>query len=514
VLTLAAGTALLAGVGLAVGYLAPPGAPRAPVAPAPADETARRTEDGRRSNEEDRAARERQEKRLAFERLVRQGDAALARGDFAAAEEAYRQALDLFPEDARAGAALADTRRSAREAAAAERARKAEEARAAEVRRLVGQAEQDTKNAQHARAVRALEEASRLAPDDAAVGRALAEARAALARHEAHQQRLAAYGRRVTAGKAALAAGRFPDALREFLEAQRILPDEPGAAALRRQAEEALAAAEDLDRRRAAQREVVRQAGEVLRQRHYDEALAMLAEAEQLVPDDPATRKAIRAARAARAEARLQYGSLVNQADEAMRAGRFEEAQRYYAAAETTLPGGAEARAGKQAAREALDSDRAARAAYGRLMAQGAEALGAGKAAEATRAFREALRLAPDDPAALSGLRDAQAAQRAGAGETRDPGEALRAGEEALRQRRYPEAARAFGDALRAAPDSAAARDGLRRARYAQAMAEGQRALRARRYRDAAAAFEGALKAIPGDPAAAAFLEQARGFLR
>jgi tetratricopeptide (TPR) repeat protein len=327
----------------------------------------------------------------------------------------------------------ADRRRLRRDQAAARR-RQEEEAGAAEARRL---REQD---------------------------------RQARRQEEARARSQTEYARHMEAGKVALGAGNYTDAVREALAAQREVPEDPEAVLLQRQAEEGLAAEEDLDRRRAAHGRLVEQARDALALHHYDEAVQALTAALELLPDDRPTQKALRTARTARVEARLQYGNQMNQADAALRQGRFEDAHRLYTDASRTLPGDAAALRGRQLAEEAM------------------------RAAPGDREGTPVPRETAADPAAHD--------------------RAVRAGREAMRHRQYAEAARAFGSALRAWPDSGEARDGLRRARYGLAVAEGQRALRQRRIGDAIAAFEDALKEFPSDPAASAFLAQARALRR
>ncbi len=250
---------------------------------------------------------------------------------------------------------------------------------------------------------------------------------------------------------------------------------------------------------------------DALARQHYDEAVQALTAALDLLPDDRPTQKALKRARTARVDARLEYGNRINRARTALRGGHFEAAQRLYAEAAHILPGDAEAQRGQNVAEDALQQSQTA---FRRFMSEAGEAMAEGDYSQAVRAFREALRLTPDDPAASQGYREAVAALREAPTDPRDYERALQAGREALRQHHYAAATRAFRAALRADPDSTQAQDSLRRARYSQAVAEGQRALRGRRTTDAIAAFEEALQVIPGDPAASAFLEQARALRR
>jgi tetratricopeptide (TPR) repeat protein len=469
--------------------------------------------------EEERAALALEKRRLEFERLMARGEAALGKQRPAEAREAYQAALRLFPEDGRALAGLAEAKAAilAAEKAAA-RDKEEREKRQAEVLRLREAAREALAQKKYAEAVRALEGARLLAPGDEAVTAALTEAQGALEKDTAEKKKLAEYQKHMDAGKAALEAQHFEEAVKEYKTAGEVIPGDGDAFIGQKVAEGQLAAVKDYEKRVAAHKDLMERGQAALKARRNAEAVTLLRQAQKLFPNDKPTLKALKAARLALAEGRQQYGNLMEQADEAMQAQRFEEAYRLYTKALEVVPNDPAAQRGQQAAADVIQNLRAGRAAYVRFMLQGQEAMQTLRFLDAVRCFREALRLLPGDPSALRGLRDAEV--MAGPAALVPPPmpatppvsvtAILKAGNAALAQRKYADAVRAFTDVLQVAPDNAAAKEGLHKAKYGQAMADGQAALLAGRAQDAIKHFEAALKEKPDDEAATAALRQAR----
>jgi tetratricopeptide (TPR) repeat protein len=394
----------------------------------------------------------------------------------------------------------------------ATRDRQEKEKRQSEVQRLLTQAKEAMEKKQYAQAVRALEEAHQLAPDDEAIKKALDEAKAALEKDTAEQKRLSDYKKHIEAAQAALEAQRFTDAVREALAAQQAVPNDGDAVLIQKAAENRLAALQDYEKRVAAHKDLVERAAAAATAKRYADAIALYRSAQRLFPDDKNTLKGLRAARHALAKGREEYGQLMEQADAALAANRLEEANRLYKRAAEVLPGDPAAVRGQEATAGALGNLRDRRDAYSRFMTQGVDALRAQRFLRAARAFREALRVMPLDPDAVLGLRDAEAGLVRGGGLQ---GEFLRAMQTAaafLGQRppQYADAIKAYTDALKILPDNPDALEGLHKAKYGQAMSNGQQALRDRHIQDAINAFEQALKEVPGDLNATAALRQAR----
>jgi tetratricopeptide (TPR) repeat protein len=465
--------------------------------------------------DEQRGEIQKQLRQVQFDQRMAQGDAALSAKKYPEAIQAYRKALELLPDDPKAKAALTDAKTS-REAAEAVAARDKDERekRTGEVQRLMKEGREAVGKKEYAAAVRAFEGARLLAPADTEISKALSEAQTALDADTAEKKKLDEYRKHMAAGKAALDAQQFADAVREYAAAQELFPGDPDSAQGQKSAENSMAAIKDLEKRKSAYRDLLDRGNAALKDRKYDEAVASLAAAQKIFPDDKATDKALKAARAARNEARQQYTGLVEQADAALQLRRFEEAHRLYSQAIEVLPGGTAAQRGMEVAANALNDLRAGRAGYARFITQAGEAMRLRQFAEAARLYREALRIAPGDPIALQGLRAAQAELGGPLNAAVNADAALQAGTQALKMRQYGDAIKAFEDALKLAPGNPDAVAGLRKARCGKAKADGQKALIAGRIQDAIDAFQAALKEVPDDPAATAGLNQARALKR
>jgi tetratricopeptide (TPR) repeat protein len=492
------------------------------VAPANAatDEDRARLEDmklelqqGLKKLAEDRTQLDQERRRLEFERLVGRAEAASARKDYDEAQTAYRQALKLFPEDARALEGLADVKATLMATQkTAERDREAKQKRQTELQRLLAQAKEAMAKKQYAQAVRGLEEARQLAPDDEAIKKALDEAKAALEKDTAEQKRLSEYKTHIESAQTALEAQRFTDAVREAVAAQQAIPNDGDAILIQKAAENRLAALQDHDKKVSAHKDLSQRAAAAMTAKRYADAVSLYLSAKRLFPDDKNTLHGLRAARLALAKGRQEYGQLMEQADAALAVNRLGEAHRLYKQAAEVLPGDPAAVRGMEATAGVLGDIAATRAAYSRSMTQGIDALRAQRFLAAARAFRDALRMMPGDPDAVQGLRDAEAGLVRGGGLQGDFVRAMQAGEAFLAQRppQFADAIKSFTEALKILPENPDAQAALHKAKYAQAMSNGQQALRDRNIQEAIDAFEQALKEVPGDVNATAALRQAR----
>jgi tetratricopeptide (TPR) repeat protein len=461
-------------------------------------------EDERRKWEEER---DREKRKLELDRLLIEGQAALAKKDYSAAEKAFSAALKLSPNDGEAVAGLLSARTGLD---GADRAREGEAKRKAEVKALLEQGRKALADKRYASAVRAFEAARALAPADPDVLEGLGKARDASDADAAEKKKLADYRKHLDAGKAALEAERFTEAIREFLAAQAVLPGDEEAVNGQREAEKRIAALKDREKREAAFTALLDRARKALGDHRFAEAIGDLEAALRLFPDDREAQRALRDARQALKQAKSDYNKLVAQAETAARLGRLEEAQRLYAEAAKLLPDEPAAARGLREVERLVENARTAQAAYQRYMEQALLAMEALRYADAVAAYNEALRLVPGDIDAAEGLRRARRRMER---ETRGRAEfdrAMRAATNALARRQFTEAERFFNDALRVLPDDPRATRGLRDARYGRFMLEGQRALAARRKQEAIDAFQSALEEKPGDPVAQDGLRRAR----
>jgi tetratricopeptide (TPR) repeat protein len=136
-------------------------------------------------------------------------------------------------------------------------------------------------------------------------------------------------------------------------------------------------------------------------------------------------------------------------------------------------------------------------------MTLGQQAMAAKRYPDAVKAYTEALRLMPGDGAATRALADAKAADKPPPPPPPDYNKSMQSGQAFERQKMWDAAAAAFRDALKAKPGDAKASFGLD-------VAEGQKALDAKRWMDAQKSFESALKLFPNDADAKALLKRAK----
>jgi tetratricopeptide (TPR) repeat protein len=448
--------------------------------------------------------------RTQFAGLLSQAHEEMAKKHYDEAEKIYAEAFKLFPGDPEVMRGLVDARSGA---ASAGKGGEDKEKRKAEFDRLVEQGKEALAGKRPAEAVRAFEAALLLMPGEAASAVAatgLADARAALAKDEGEKQKLADYQTHMDAGRAALAGQRYTDAVREFVAAQRAIPGDAAAIKGQRQAEDGLNDVQDREKRQAAFNAHLERARTALRDRRFDEAAAAADLALRLVPNDPSALQVQREARQARADARVEYDAIITRADAAMRLQSYDEAARLYREALRMFPGDAAAARGARLAEQAAVNLIEGQVAYVRLMDAGALAMRTRRYADAVTAYTEALRLVPNDTAAAKGLREAQERLDREVKREKDLDAHLRAGNDALKARRFADAIKEFNEALRLDRDNGQALTGLSKARYEQAVADGRAALAARKFDDAIQRFEDALKEVPNDPTATAGLQQAK----
>jgi tetratricopeptide (TPR) repeat protein len=463
-----------------------------------------------------KAASDQEKQRPEYVRLMIEGGIAAKSRRFDDAVHAYEAALKLFPDDADAQRGLSEARVGL---AALAKDKSDEDRRRAGFTRFMEEGKAAMSAKQYAAAVRAFQQALHLLPDDETAGSSLNEAQTALAADEAQKQKLADYQTHMNAGQAAAVAGRYADALREYLAALRLMPNDAAALEGQRLAERRLAAIQDENQRKADFSRLLDQAGAALRNQRYQDAIDSYNAALKIFRDDPAAKRGLAEAQQALNNWNVEVARQITLGTAAMRSGRFVDAVLAFREALRLAPTSAVAARGLQDAQAALATTQANQGNYLQFMSQGAAALRALRFADAIQAYTGALQLLPNDPDALQGLANA----RAGIAQVPNPGlvlpdavdfqRELRCGLDDLNRQRFREAIRHFKRALQLQPDSPQAARGLRQARYGDAMADGRAALQARRYADAVRSFEEALVQMPGDPAATANLRQARALL-
>jgi tetratricopeptide (TPR) repeat protein len=361
-----------------------------------------------------------------------------------------------------------------------------------------------------AAAVRAFTMAKQLAPDNADVSKALEGALAAADADAGEKRKLADYQTHLDAGRAALTAGRFAEAVREFQAALKLLPDDATAAINLQTAQNRLAAGAEMAKRQEDFADLMQRARAALDARRPDQAMPPLKEAVKLFPDDKNAKKLLRAATLDAATVEAEYTRLMALGDSAMTGHRFEEANRLFTQAGEVLPGDRAAADKARAAADAATDRQAALVAYQRFMTQAAIDMENQRFGSAIRNFQEALRIVPNDANALQGLTDARSALAAAERRRVQLDALMVKGAAALQQSQYTEAVQFYNDALKMATGDPRILRGLTQARYGRAMLAGRQALATNRKEDAVRYFEEALQLAPGDPAASALLAQAR----
>ncbi len=514
VVALFAGVFVLGGMIAAAMYLSQP-QPVPRVVPqkkeSRASEEDQRLTEERRQLDEERRQLDEDNTRLAFARCMREGEEALTKKQYAAAEKAYTEALKLYPDDADAknGLTAAKTSALAAEAVAAH-ARQEQQKRDAEIARLLEQGRAAMVKKEFAIAVRAFTMAKQLAPDNAEASKALEGALAASDAAVDEKRKLAAYQTHLDAGRAALTAGRFEEAVREFQAALKILPDDATAAINLQTAQNRLAAGAELAKRQEAFADLMQRARAALDARRPDQAVPPLKEAVKLFPDDKSAKKMLRIAMLDAASVEAEYTRLMALGDSAMTGHRFEEANRLFTQAGEVLPGDRAAADKARAAADAITDRQAALVAYQRFMTQAAIDMENQRFVSAVRGFQEALRIVPNDANALQGLADAHSALAAAERRRARLDALMLRGGTPLQQSQFAELIQYYNDALQMASGDPRMLRGLAQARYGRAMLAGRQALATNRNADAIRYFEEALQLAPGDPAASALLAQAQ----
>jgi tetratricopeptide (TPR) repeat protein len=476
-----------------------------------AEEEKRKLEEDRQRFEDEKNRYEEQKQRAEYERLMKQGAAALAEHKFEEADKVYGAALKLYPTDVAAaqgqGAARAGLQGLAKE-------KQTEEERRTELERLLEQGKEALASKRYAAAVLAFEAALRLRSADATAGKGLEEARKALAADQEEKKKLAAYQKHLDRGQAAMVAGLYADAVIEFAAAQRLLPNDGAAVQGQRAAEKRLAEVQDQDKRRTDFTRLMDQGNAAMRGQRYEEGVQAFREASLLFPSDRSAPQALREAERVRNEARKAFAQMMERGETAMRFGRYEEAARQFAEATKLMPNDEKAARARRQAEKMVNDLAAAQQAYFRFMTQGQMAMRNFRYAEAVQAFGEALRLLPNDLDAARLLREAKLAFDEDVKRRAEFDRQMQLGAAAMKQRQYTEATKAFQEALRLVPDDPRVVASIRQARYSLAMAVGHEALKGQRYAEAMKAFEDALKEVPDDPAAKTAWLQAKALNR
>jgi hypothetical protein len=220
---------------------------------------------------------------------------------------------------------------------------------------------------------------------------------------------------------------------------------------------------------------------------------------------------ALAAAQAAqRLKATAETAAIIRKAQEAM---ALAEAARTGTAAKVE----AERKlAAERLKREAADREaKRKQDAYGRALKQGQQAISEKRYAQAIAYYQAALKEYRTD-AALNGLKQAQDLHQRSINSPKPPSAAMiyaaqmQAGAALEKQGKYAEAITAYLSAQKAMPQDAKAAAAIRNAQFFSFVATGKTHHAARRYPDAVKAYQEALKIQPGNTAVKALLDRAK----
>ena len=480
-----------------------------------ADEQDRRAEDERRVEQEKKkladavAQLDEQKRKLEHARILAKAEAAMNKGDIAEAEKLYKQALDVLPNDADTVKGLVSVQSAL---LAKKKTEDADKKRRDEVETLLADGRAALKGKKYANAVRALESARAIDPTDKAVREALDEALTAVENDKAEKGRLTDFQARLDAGKLAMKAERFPDAVKEFQAAVRLMPDDLDAAALLKQAENKLINLADKEKRQQAFDKLVEQARAAQRATRFNEAIQTADAALRLIANDREAERIARTSRTALKKAKVENAERISQADAAAKLGKIDDARGLL---QDALKAWAEDTQAEKALRNLdrlVNNAQNNQVAFQRALTQAQAAMQALDYAAAVAAYQSALRWNPNDPDTVRLLAEAQRFLKREAARQVDYDLFMKRARAALDRAAYADAVTALERALKAAPTPDAVvlvKTELIKARYGKAMADGRLAMQQGRRADAVAAFTEALNQKPGDFAATQLKRQA-----
>src|SRR5262249_26311740 len=232
------------------------------------------------------------------------------------------------------------------------------------------------------------------------------------------------------------------------------------------------------------------------------EAVRNFAEALRLMPGDAEARKRLREAEKARdvdVVKRKEFDEHVAKGDLAVKNRRWGDAVTEYQAALTLYP---EERPVRAALREAK---------YQKNMEEGRTNFSQRKYADALKNFEIALQEKPGDQEATRWLQmTKQNTDTQDDAKKKGFDQLMNKAEQAVKQKKWTEAVKAYQDALALFPNNQKAKDGLKDARYNREMEDGKDNYNKKKYREAEKNFEKALEEKPNDAEAKRWLQMAK----
>jgi tetratricopeptide (TPR) repeat protein len=446
-------------------------------------------------------------RKVEFGRLLTVADAALEKKHYPEAEKLYTEALKLVPGDSQALAGLVRAKTGAE---LATQAGEDKEKRQTEYKRLMTLGKDKMLTKEYAAAVNAFKAALELMPADSTAIQARLDAETALAKDQTEKDKLEKYKKFMEAGRLAMLAQRYPDAVREYVAALQQIPGDPAALKGQRDAERQVNALANGDKQKQFIQDELGKGRAALEGKRYREAIRILEDLLNTAPEEAEATRLLQTARQSYARLRDDFNRVLLRGNVALQARRYEEAITHYQEAVRILPDEETGTKALQQAQKALQDYQVSQVAYDRFMREGTQAMINKQYLTALNAFNEALRIAPADANANAGMLDARKALNRELDRKKDYDRLTKVIKNAMLQQNWPTAIQAINDALRLNPDDLDLPVLLIKARYNKAMADGQSAYGMMRYSDAVRFFQDALSLKPGDPAANALLAQAR----
>jgi tetratricopeptide (TPR) repeat protein len=409
--------------------------------------------------------------------LVATARKALDAKDYPGAEKALAEAGKLAPDDKDVVKANQDLVAARKAAAASDKELKQ---RKDDYNLAMGAGKDAMQKKNYQAAVNSYKEALRLMPGDKdaadllkAAEKGLADAKTAA---DAEKKKQADFDAALRSGSAALAAKKYDDAIRAYTEALKLKPGDKDATAGLNNAKQAQDADKKKQKTAADYDNAIRAGKAALAAKKYDDAIKAFTEAGQLQPGDRDAAALLKDAQNAKAagdaeakrkadEAKKQdeFARLMAAGQAAAGAKKYDDAIKAYTDALKLMPGDREATKGLNDAKQAADAAKAPpkpdpsktdpKAEYAKQMQAGAAADKAGKYADAMAAYREALKQVPNDAKATQALKNAEFNSH------------MAAGKKLHADKKYNEAAKEYEEALKIILDEPRAKDALKRAK-------------------------------------------------
>jgi tetratricopeptide (TPR) repeat protein len=472
-----------------------------------------------------------------YQKLLSEGQVALDSKRYTDAIQKFTEAQKVLPGDKASESLLRDAqaaRKAAEDAVATAAKQRADDLKkAADLQQALSQGRAALAGKDLAAARKWLAQAKALGPNNPEVLKASRDLDQAVQRADAEafaqKQRLQQFQTQLTAGKDALNAKRYPEALKALSSATTLMPENKEAQDLFRSAQTESRLADEAianDKTQLANYQMALNDGQkALQTKSYDQAIKSFQQALKLMPNDASALKLLQQAQDAQGAAAAAAASF----QKAMEAGQAALTKMNFAAAVKSFsdavkldPNDARARQLLQKAQQALaDAERQARALanYQKAMSAGQTAMTAKRYADAVTAFKEALRLAPNDQKAQTQLQAAQQALQ-DSGKTKTPdsakqfNDAMQKAAAAEKGKRYGEAVKAYQDALKLRPKDADAQAGLKQNQFSLHLSNGQQYLDNSMWVAAQGEFEAALRIFPNNDQAKKLLQKAKNKMK